>query len=660
MNQIQALVLQGDNIEIMRQMPSNSVDSVVTDPPYGLSEHRLEDVIECLLAWLRGEEYRPNKKGFMGRSWDAWVPGPEVWREVLRVLKPGGHVLAFAGTRSMDLMSLAIRLAGFELRDSIGHAHDNDGAPLLAWIYGSGFPKNMDVAAAIDQKIMRDWLNAHRPQALRFFNRLWAADRDAPFKGQVPWEVRWILRMEKRIGGPIPGKRRVVDQVPQGGAKFKLAQETIDNGGFNDPARASYAVTAPGSSEAAEWDGFGTALKPGWEPIILARKPLEGTVAANVLKYGTGGLNIEACRIGSDVLAAQVAGQAQIGTFEREAMVTPERIGRWPANVVFSHLSACTDDGCAMGCPARILDSQSGVSKSRPGKPRSGVSGDGWSMKATGAEYSDAGGASRYFYCPKPSRSEKEAGLRDEEIELEVTWENEALRVRLLVAWDTSLPKVISASTTLPNDATEWNTWLFGSDTMALFQAASKSIIETKTSKTTESRIWNYLTRSRTSDSTAVASCEATDGGSLAVNAAQSSESISFTSAKTVSLPHARTVPSGARWTISANAVFTPEKVNDGRNTPIDNPYQRGETDRLNSHMTVKPVELIRYFARLITPPGGILLDPFFGSGSHGVAAIEEGFSVIGIEQKASFCHIAHKRTLSALERKRAASICNE
>lgn len=115
---------RGDCLEALRAMPDSSVDSVVTDPPYGLSDHKPTDVVACLTAWLAGEEYRPNKKGFMGRAWDSWVPGPEVWREVFRVLKPGGHVVAFAGSRTHDLMSMALRLAGFECRDTV------------MWIYG--------------------------------------------------------------------------------------------------------------------------------------------------------------------------------------------------------------------------------------------------------------------------------------------------------------------------------------------------------------------------------------------------------------------------------------------------------------------------------------------------------------------------------------------
>ena len=126
----------GDCLEVLRTLPDNSVDSVVTDPPYGLADHPPKEVAACLAAWLTGEPYKPRGKGFTGKAWDAWVPGPEVWRECLRVLKPGGHLLAFAGTRSMDSMSMAVRLAGFELRDSIGWAHDGGGAPLLAWTYG--------------------------------------------------------------------------------------------------------------------------------------------------------------------------------------------------------------------------------------------------------------------------------------------------------------------------------------------------------------------------------------------------------------------------------------------------------------------------------------------------------------------------------------------
>lgn len=141
-------LLEGDCLESLKALPDCSVDSIVTDPPYGLSDHKSTEVAACLSAWIAGEPYRPEKKGFMGKTWDGWVPGPEVWRECLRVLKPGGHILVFAGTRTMDLMSMAVRLAGFELRDSIGYAHDGGSAPLMAWTFGSGFPKSHNLTGS--------------------------------------------------------------------------------------------------------------------------------------------------------------------------------------------------------------------------------------------------------------------------------------------------------------------------------------------------------------------------------------------------------------------------------------------------------------------------------------------------------------------------------
>ena len=128
------MILVGDCRETLRLLPSRSIDAVVTDPPYGLSKE--PDAAEVLRHWLAGDDYTHTGGGFMGKSWDSFVPGPTVWREVFRVLKPGGHVLCFAGTRTQDLMGMALRLAGFEIRDAI------------AWAYGTGFPKSHDVSKA--------------------------------------------------------------------------------------------------------------------------------------------------------------------------------------------------------------------------------------------------------------------------------------------------------------------------------------------------------------------------------------------------------------------------------------------------------------------------------------------------------------------------------
>jgi len=133
-------LLSGDCLDILRTLPAASVDAIVTDPPYGLSDHTPAMLAECMAAWARGEEYRPDARGFMGKAWDAWVPGPAVWRECLRVLKPGGHLVAFAGTRTQHLMAMGIALAGFEIRD------------MLAWINGAGFPKSRNIALEIDKR----------------------------------------------------------------------------------------------------------------------------------------------------------------------------------------------------------------------------------------------------------------------------------------------------------------------------------------------------------------------------------------------------------------------------------------------------------------------------------------------------------------------------
>jgi DNA modification methylase len=213
----------------------HSVDAVVTDPPYGLTAMPESAVRDCLTAWLAGEPYKPKGKGFMGKAWDAWVPGPEVWREVLRVAKPGAHILCFAGTRTVDLMGIAFRLGGWEVRDGV------------VWAYGQGFPKSLDVSKAIDKAV-----------------------------GE-----------EREVVGPNQYEgRRVEGSGPENG------DACYDQFAVPGP------LTAPATDAAKQWDGWGTALKPAVEPVILARKPLsEATVAANVLKWGTGAINVDGCRI---------------------------------------------------------------------------------------------------------------------------------------------------------------------------------------------------------------------------------------------------------------------------------------------------------------------------------------------------------------------------
>jgi len=330
----------GDCLDVLRELPDASVHAVVTDPPYGLANTSPQQVADTIVRWVNGDrDCLPGGSGFMGKAWDAFVPPVAVWDECLRVLKPGGHVLAFAGSRTHDLMALALRLAGFEIRDSI------------AWLYGSGFPKSLDVSKAIDKH-----LGAERP----------------------------VVGMAKGAGnGSVVGL----------GEKPSMATE--------------YPATAP----ATAWAGWGTALKPAFEPIVVARKPLAGTVAQNVLQHGTGALNIDATRIhtpGSEAKAYTVKRMKPGATLEKTGgNWRPEddtnlpweagreyqgqtTAGRWPTNVVLDDTQAAE------------LDRQSGhtVSQQRTGKrtgKRTGTYGEFSGQEDVQMGHDDQGGASRFF-----------------------------------------------------------------------------------------------------------------------------------------------------------------------------------------------------------------------------------------------------------------------
>ena len=220
-------VYQGDCIQWLRLLPDNSVDAVVSDPPYGLGDP--PDVHEVMRAWLAGEEYLATGGGFMGRVWDAFIPGPEVWRECYRVLKPGGHIVAFSSTRTVDWLGMALRFSGFEVRDTI------------SWLYWNGFPKGtLDVGKKIDERA--------------------GAEREVVGQGH---------RVVRNDGAtPI---------VPT--------------------SVGAYDITAPATDEAKRWTGWSSLLKPCQEPAILARKPIsESSSVENLLRWGTGYLNADACR----------------------------------------------------------------------------------------------------------------------------------------------------------------------------------------------------------------------------------------------------------------------------------------------------------------------------------------------------------------------------
>lgn len=238
------MILHGDCLDKLRELPAESVDSIVTDPPYGLSKE--PNAAEVLYKWLKGEPYDHGHGGFMGKSWDSFVPHPDIWKEAYRVLKPGGYALVFAGTRTQDLMTIALRLAGFEVRD------------VIEWLYFSGFPKSMDVGKAFDKRA--------------------GAERE-------------VIGYKMRPDGKTALSARQGDEKRGEGwdRPWRNDSEAVARNGME---------TAPSTDLAKQWDGWGTALKPAHEPIIVVRKPFAGTVADNVEKYGTGAVNIDGCRIG--------------------------------------------------------------------------------------------------------------------------------------------------------------------------------------------------------------------------------------------------------------------------------------------------------------------------------------------------------------------------
>jgi site-specific DNA-methyltransferase (adenine-specific) len=423
-----ARVFQGDCREVLKGLPDNSVDSIVTDPPYEL--------------------------GFMGKKWDSSGIAYDVtvWQECLRVLKPGGHLLAFGGSRTYHRLGVAIEDAGFEIRDTI------------AWISSKTFPKSLNVSKAIDKK--------------------------------------------------LGAEREVVGKDIAGNGLGLLDRNSTIGGAFD--------LTVAATSQAKTWEGWGTGLKQVVEPVVMARKPLEGTVAENTLAWGVGGINIDASRVAGDMTEfVSATGKPRSGMghghgfgmgegFGGENANPPHAQGRWPANVILDEVSA------------GLLDEQSGVSSSQPsnrGNINTGQFGGYAENERRLAQdtgtirgHNDSGGASRFFYVAKASKRDRNEGLEElEEI---------------------------------------------------------------------ESRRYG-----------------------------------------------------------DRNAGNLPQQ------TP------QGAVTSKNFHPTVKPTALMRYLIKLVTPPGGTVLDPFTGSGSTGKAALLDGFQFVGIELTEEYLPIIEGRLKWANER---------
>jgi site-specific DNA-methyltransferase (adenine-specific) len=397
----------------------------------------------------------------------------------------------------MDLMCMALRLAGFELRDSIGYAHDGGGAPLLAWCYGSGFPKSHDISKAIDREA--------------------GADRE-------------VVGPKIRLGDKKTYAHN--DQNDKGWGKHGGTE-------WRDP------ITAPATPAAQQWEGWGSALKPSFEPVILARKPLQGTLAQNVQEHGTGGLNIDGCRVGNGEAWSRPGGlfagkkSGIMGETVPRGPSASNPAGRWPANLLHSgepEVVACFPETVKQG--SRKL-------KDCPSDTFGGGSKDS-------AFYGDSGTAARFFKtCPDDD----------------------------------------------PEDAETRRLVYMGKATKRDRDEGLEGFEEVFEIGTTGRGLGNTLP-----------SCPV----------------------------HGAGLPSGQNeYACGCAPVF-------------DKSQSVRKISRANTHPCVKPTPLMQYLCRLITPPGGIILDPFTGSGSTGKAAVLEGFQFIGIEMEPEYVAIANARIAAA------------
>lgn len=308
------IVLNMDCLDGLRMLMDNSVDAIVTDPPYGLS--------------------------FMGKKWDYDVPSVEIWAECLRVLKPGGHLLAFASTRTQHRMAVRIEDAGFEIRD------------MIAWVYGSGFPKSLDVSKAIDKaggaspKDQAGMLRAKREAA--GLSRDQVAERVGCTVSSVrDWEEGRARAEGRPVEFIVPSddyRAALADLLGYSADERRLIGAATDRRGDGTVYGIGHGgeIRTGGNTDAArQWQGWGTALKPALEPITVARKPLAGTVAANVLEHGTGALNIDGCRVPTNEtitptrnIALGSSASGVYGAATKPGVYEQQPGGRWPANLI--------------------------------------------------------------------------------------------------------------------------------------------------------------------------------------------------------------------------------------------------------------------------------------------------------------------------------------
>lgn len=420
----------GDSLKFLKDIPNNWFDSIVCDPPYALVSivKRLgaDNAAPIKVPAGGSGAYARASAGFMGKKWDTGETAfaVEFWAECLRVLKPGGHVVAFGGTRTYHRLACAIEDAGFEIRD------------MVSWTYGSGFPKSHNVSKNIDKRKFGSGEVATFKAALAE-----AVVRSGKTRKKINEECGFTMRFDVAFekdpecwgcslptaeqydaicrvlacGGDVDGLIALREWPRTRMEKlYKVvgyeARQNSPNGIVSvgrETVPILRELTAPGTVEAAEWEGWGTALKPAVEPICLARKPLIGTVAENVLQHGVGALNIDGCRVGEGVLRSTGNGirDRDDGYRMQGGVIGGSELGRWPANLVHDGSDEVL---------AAFPQSASGSGGRNPLATAQGFSGVGCGPKEIGGftPYADAGtgSAARFFYTAKASGEDRNAG----------------------------------------------------------------------------------------------------------------------------------------------------------------------------------------------------------------------------------------------------------
>jgi len=645
-------VVCSDCLEYMKTMPENSVDSIVTDPPYGLSfmgakwdsfngSSGNQTISE---RQAEGKRYADENKGApryanshgkkvtQGEMVAFQAAMTPIFEEALRVAKPGAHLLCFGGTRTFHRMACAIEDAGWTVFDCI------------MWVYGSGLPKSMDVAKAIDKtggidpKKSGSALMAARERAgmsrsevadaigcteasLRDWEVGRARKKGAPVEHVTPSPIY----RDKLVGllGFTEDERKVLG----------VAQDRRQDGSVLGLGHSGKRYDGAQTELAREWEGWGTCLKPAWEPIIVARKPLDGTVAHNVLTWGVGALNIDACRVAigadDDVFAKNPHTHSKgkdsgiYGTYKEQQGNWSGDKGRFPANLVHDGsqmvLELFPDTGKSSGGGMHTLNT---FRDGEDSAERTYADRGSTSFAAKPGMRREPTSADRFFYCAKASKKDRNYGC-----ERLLTWaERDQELTQLLEQASSLLARDISESMMLNLVEQGCSTSLFGNENTVLSQEECRFITSTVIPLITASKTCSSSPRSNTSESILDAIRTSEESGiSLARLADKSSQSRQDSTSGGTDTA-----------TSAASALF-------GVLSEI-----RGRARVGNFHCTVKPTELMKWLVQLVTPEGGVVLDPFAGSGTTLVACKMLGRDCIGIEREPEYVEIIKRRLETA------------